>query len=168
MVTLKRYIGRIRKPFGWRGVGRAMRYVVMPAVVAIGIMVAIRTWVVTQYAVTAAHSQYGLMAGDRVLAVRTAYAFGRGPARGDVVLYASPEDATRTLVGCVTAVPGDTILSPRPGNLLEDMYRVGDDVVYRTLILGRVACVTYSIDPEAPFYRCLRPGRFFHGVTAQR
>lgn len=168
-MTFKRYFGKLRLPCvrhlgTLRGVGRVVRYIVLPAVVAVGVMLCLRTWVITQYALTAPDAPAGLRQGDRLLVVRTAYAFGRHPMRGDLVLFRSPEGDGRRLVGVVTAVPGDTVATPREGRLVENMFRVGDVLVFRTLIVGRVACVTYSVAPDAPFYRCLRPGRFFRKV----
>lgn len=42
----------------------------------------------------------------------------------------------------------------------EDRY----GLVPQSHLVGRVLCVSYSVDPAAPFYQCLRKGRFFRSV----
>jgi len=166
MATIKRYIAGFRKPIGWRGVRVALCDIVLPAVVAVVLMVVVRAFVVTQYAVKSNHPAYGLIAGDRILVLRTAYAFGRHPMRGDIVAYHQEGEPQRIVIGRITALPSDTVSQPIAARLLPDMYLIDGQMLHRNHIVGRVEGVTYSIDSAAPFYRCLRRDRFFRSIDA--
>jgi signal peptidase I len=159
MVTIKRYIGRFRKPLFWRGRGVAVRSVILPLVVAGGLLWLVRTYVATPYAVTDARPDMGLLAGDRILALPSYRR--QTPLHGDAIVYHPSTDRRRLAIGRVTAIGGDTIDYPVAGRLRESHLRVDSLVIPRQHIVGRITLVAYSVIPEAPLYHCLRPHRFF-------
>lgn len=157
-MPLKRYIGRFRKPGGWRRVRNALRYIVLPAVVAVALMVVVRAFVLSHYVLGADRTDLGLVAGDRLLVVRPTFDFGHTTARGDVIAY-HPSDTSRTiLIDRVSAVSGDRLHARRLG---QDSLAVGRAVISGSNVVGRATCISYSVIPGAPVYACLRSGRFF-------
>lgn len=148
MSPLKRYIGRFRRPRGWRRVKSALRYIVLPAVVAVVLMVVVRAFVMTHCAVTADREDLGLVTGDRLLVLRPAFDFGHQLSRGDVIAFHPTDSARAVLIDRVTEVEGDSL-------------SIGSYRLSKANIVGRAVCVSYSVIPAAPFYACLRSGRFF-------
>ena len=49
-----------------------------------------------------------LTAGDRLIASRLAYAGGKTPARGDIVIFPAPDDTKTLYIKRVVALPGET------------------------------------------------------------
>lgn len=80
-------------------------------------------------------------------------------------------NALRLHEACRVELRGDTAiwLDKRPlrrAYVTQDYYWVeGSESQYglvpASLLIGRVFCVSYSVDPAQPFYRALRTGRFF-------
>lgn len=175
MVTVKRYIGQFKKPLHWRGGRHFLRFVVMPAVVAVAVLLVVRSMLVTQYVIAVNRYDLELWAGDRVVVNRLAYGwrtplpgvFGRHcvgqrePNRGDMVAFAAPDGSGRVLVERIVALPGDTVRGEQTGILPQLTYMAGTHILGREQLIGRLVGITYSVDPDAPFYRCLRSGRFF-------
>lgn len=147
-MPLKRYIGRFRKPSGWRRVRNALRYIVLPAVVAVALMVVVRAFVLSHYVLEADRTDLGLVAGDRLLVVRPTFDFGHTTARGDVIAYHPSDSSRAVLIDRVSAVSGDSL-------------SVGCAVISGSNVVGRATCISYSVIPGAPVYACLRSGRFF-------
>ena len=188
MVIIKRYIGKMRKPLHWKGRKAFVRFAILPALVAVSLLLAVRLMVVTQYEMPYNRFDLDLLAGDRLVVNRLAYGwktplpqwFGahwlgkRLPKRGDVVVFACPWEGNQVLVERVEALPGDTIELPgsaapnlsteaaptRRYVITSEYCRLGAYVVPRACIIGRVFGITYSVNPEAPFYRCFRRERF--------
>lgn len=184
MVIIKRYIGKIRKPLHWKGRKAFLRLAVLPALVATGLLLVVRTMIVTQYAMPCNRYDLDLLSGDRLVVNRLAYGWrtplpavfgkhevGKRPVRkGDLVAFVSPIANRQVLVERVEALPGDTIdiaASASAGRenrrrfVVNSGYcRVGAYVIPQCNIIGRIIGITYSIDPQAPFYRCLRRERF--------
>ncbi len=175
MATIKRYIGSFRKPLHWKGLKHFLRYILLPAFTAVFIMCIVRTCFVTHFVVSADIPQCGILAGDRLLVNRTAYGFHAPfpalfgphcwgqtkPERGDIVAFWAADGKGQIFVAQIKGLPGDTVRIPRRGILSADTYLVGDSLIMHNQIIGRVSCITYSIEPEDPFYRSLRGGRFF-------
>ncbi len=176
MVTARRYIGRyFRKPPFWKGWRHFLRLVLFPAVVAVVLMLAVRALLLTQYSLAADSASAELLAGDRVLVNRVAYGFrvplsqifgervwgGAIPDTGDLVAARAPGGV---VIDRVTALPGDTVRFPREGILPAGVFRVGNVLVNRWQIVGRVEFVTFSVCPDVPFYKSLRADRFFISV----
>ena len=169
MVTIKRYIGKIRKPLHWKGRKAFLRFAVLPALLAVALLLAVRMMVVTQYEMPYNRLAYGW-------ATPLPRLFGEHhvgeclPKKGDLVSFASPAGNDQVLVERVEALPGDTVV-------VETLLRDGQEMVRRFVvckgygqfgnyivplrcIIGRVFGITYSVDPQAPFYRCFRRERF--------
>ncbi len=175
MATIKRYVGNFRKPLRWKGVKHFLRYVLLPALTAVLVMCIVRAWFVTHIALSVDAPQCGLLAGDRLLINRVAYGFytpfpslwgnhcwGRTkPERGDIVAFCPADGSEQVIVARIEGIPGDTVRVSRRGILPPETYLAGNSLIVHSQIIGRVSCVTYSIAPEAPFYRCLRGSRFF-------
>lgn len=157
-MPFKRYIGRFRKPRGWRKVRNALRYIVLPAVVAVALMVVVRAFVVTHYVLETDRADLDFVAGDRVLVVRPTFDFGHTTARGDIVVYHPADTSRAVLIDRVAATSGDTIAAHRLGR---DSLAVGGYLISGHNLVGRAACISYSVLPDSPFYACLRSGRFF-------
>lgn len=184
MVTIKRYIGKIRKPLHWKGRKAFLRFAVLPALLAVALLLAVRMMVVTQYEMPYNRYDLDLLQGDRLAVNRLAYGwttplprlFGEHhigeclPKKGDLVAFASPAGNDQVLVERVEALPGDTVV-------VETLLRDGQEMVRRFVVckgygqfgnyivplhcvIGRVFGITYSVDPQAPFYRCFRRERF--------
>ncbi len=174
MVTIKRYFGKFKKPLHWRGTIHFLRYLVLPAFTAVGLMMAVRLLLVTQYAVEQNDYRYDLLCGDRVLVNRVAYGFKtpfpalfghhcwgkKMPQKGDLAAFYTPGPAGQVAIDRITALPGDTVSCPNRGILPEDTYQAGEYIITHSALIGRLAGITYSVIPDAPFYRCLRRDRF--------
>lgn len=174
MVTIKRYIGKVRKPLYWRGRRQFARNILLPSVTAVALLCLVRWLLVAQFALSADLPEAGLLAGDRLLVARTAYGlrwpFGEPPAaprnaaempqRGEVAAFVEGGGEGGAKVGVVTALPGDTIV--RDGHryvLPEGLYAAGERLVPHAALLGRVVAVAYSVDDDAPLTDRLRTGR---------
>ena len=176
MVTIKRYIGRFKKPPGWRGTRHFIRYVVLPAAVAVFLMLLVHEMWLTQVSVTTPQKALHLENGDRLLVNRSAYGlrlpFGLGgrqkrffssmPERGDLIAYHRHDG--QLALGRVEALPGDTVDRPERGIVPEGAIVVEQALVDEAQIFGHVVCITYSVDPDRPFYKCLRGDRFFSRI----
>ena len=173
MVTIKRYIGKFKKPLHWRGGRRFLRYIVLPAVTAVLLMLVVRAMFLTQYAIRTDQPALDLMSGDRILVNRAAYGvrtpferlFGphclwqRDPERGDLVVYTAGDGSGNILTDSISALPGDTITSPQRGILPPETYVAGGRIIGHDQLLGRIIVITYSLDPKAPLWHSLRPDR---------
>lgn len=123
MVTIKRYIGKIRKPLHWKGRKAFLRFAVLPALLAVALLLVVRMMVVTQYEMPYNRYDLDLLQGDRLAVNRLAYGwttplprlFGEHhvgeclPKKGDLVAFASPAGNDQVLVERVEALPGDTV-----------------------------------------------------------
>lgn len=188
MVTIKRYFCKMRKPLLWKGRKAFLRFAVLPAVVAIGVLVCVRGMVVTQYEMPYNRFDLDLLEGDRVVVSRLSYGwrtpmpqlFGTHrigacvPKRGDLVAF-SNGNGQQVLIERVVALAGDTIEIPSPeadvtnvsekaksGRFIisKGFCQLGNYIVPTDNIIGRVFGITYSINSQQPFYRCLRRERF--------
>ena len=73
MVTIKRYIGKIRKPLHWKGRKAFLRFAVLPALLAVALLLVVRMMVVTQYEMPYNRYDLDLLQGDRLAVNRLAY-----------------------------------------------------------------------------------------------
>lgn len=98
--------------------GRILRELVFVALLAITLFAA-RSSLADHYVVPTSSMEYTLMPGDRVLVNKLAYGFrtpflgwkitdGTRPARGEVVVFDSPETGKR-LIKRIVAIGGDTV-----------------------------------------------------------
>ncbi|HEX5421187.1 MAG TPA: signal peptidase I [Gammaproteobacteria bacterium] len=92
---------------------------VLALLVLLVLMTAARSSFADHYYVPSGSMEYSLIPGDRIIVDKTAYGFriplttidlfgSRGPRRGDVAIFDSPEDGTR-LVKRIVAIGGDTV-----------------------------------------------------------
>ena len=153
MTAALRSPDRLGKPRRPRSVWAAVRVFVVPPVVALTL----------------------LLAGDRVLVDRTAFglclplpgreaplrAGGREPRRGELVAYEAPGTAEGVRVGRIDGLPGDSLGGGTEGCLVPGTYRAGGDIIARERLIGRLMCVSYSVDRGQPFGKRLRRHRFF-------
>ena len=176
MVTIKRYIGKVKKPLHWRGRRHFLRNVVLPSVTAVLLLLAVRTLLLTQFSLSDNLPASGLLEGDRILVDRTAYGvrnplagffgadrWGRGvPQYGETAVWTETQGAGGMRLGRITALPGDTVTCGTQRYVLAaGTNAAGTDIIIHSQLVGRIVCVTYSIDARAPFYNCLRSGRMF-------
>ncbi|MDO4930276.1 MAG: S26 family signal peptidase [Bacteroidales bacterium] len=173
MVTKKRYFRTFKKPLRWKGGKRFLRYVVLPAFTAVVLMLVVRTMFFTQFALSADQPGLDLMNGDRVLVNRAAYGLHlpfeellgtpcyrqRDPQRGDIVAYYAPDGTGEILVDSISGLPGDTVTTPQRGILPAETYLAGASIVSHQQLVGRIVCITYSVDPDARWWQCLRQDR---------
>jgi len=81
--------------------------VVMVAIVAV-ITVVLRMFVFVPYEIPSGSMEETIMPGDMVFSEKISY-YLRGPERGDIVTFADPEVAGRTLIKRVIATEGQTV-----------------------------------------------------------
>jgi signal peptidase I len=74
----------------------------------VALILAVRWWVTEPFFVQGESMMSSLHDGDRVLVERASYWFGT-PARGDIVVLASPDTESLDLIKRVVAVAGETI-----------------------------------------------------------
>lgn len=172
MVTVKRYIGKFRKPLHWQGWKPFLRRVLLPALLAVSLFLFVRTSLLTQYTVVQTHSSIGILAGDRVLIDRTAYGFElplqraagfpgfapRDPVVGDMIAFR--DEYGRMRIGCVLAVPEEQLRhEDNPDMLPYRKFLTTGGYAFSGQIVGRVICVSYSVDPDKLLG--IRSERFF-------
>ena len=148
MVTIKRYIGKIRKPLHWKGRKAFLRFAVLPALLAVALLLVVRMMVVTQYEMPYNRYDLDLLQGDRLAVNRLAYGWTTplprlfGEHHVVETLLRDGQEMVRRFVVC------------------KGYGQFGNYIVPLRCIIGRVFGITYSVDPQAPFYRCLRRERF--------
>jgi signal peptidase I len=82
---------------------------IVEIVLFVGLVFVIAHFVVASYGMNGNESMKPqLRDDDEIIVNRAAYILA-GPSRGDVVLFASPANAKKLLLGRVIAIPGDTI-----------------------------------------------------------
>ena len=98
--------------------------------ISVAIFLVLRTFIVEAFKIPSGSMERTLLIGDFLLVNKLAYgaeipfthkrlpAIGE-PARGDVIVFESPEDLSKTYVKRVVGLPGDT-LEMRHGNLLRN------------------------------------------------
>jgi len=79
-----------------------------------------------------------LHTGERVLVIKASYWFGE-PQRGDVIIFDSPQDQSRTLIKRVIALPGE-------------MVEIKDGTVYITDVNGDTISLDEPYINEDPHY----------------
>lgn len=175
MKLSKRFSHRVPTPRQSRGVWGTVRVFVLPPLIVLGLLVGVRSLMLTQVSLPSDRPDLGLMAGDRILVNRMAYGLclrqpgqpcstrlgSAEPRRGDLVAYEAPGTAEGLRVGRIDGMPGDSIGYGNKGRLVPGTYRAGNDIIARERLVGRLVCVSYSLDPTKPFGQRLRRDRFF-------
>lgn len=180
--NVKRYFQGIRlSTCTLNGVRRFLPALLVAALV----LLCVRGCFVTQVVVDAGAEMPGLMPGDRIMVGRTAYGLRlpiatrggarhflpKAPERGEWCVAEHPTGSGHFCLLQITALPGDTVSATpeRPDApryvLPQGMYAAGTIVLRHADLIGRPLCITYSVDPEAPWYKCLRPERYFSGIS---
>lgn len=167
MVIIKRYFGRLRKPLGWRRALGTLRRVVLPALCAAAALWGTRTYVLTQYRVGTDRPELHLLQGDRLLVYRLAYLHA-APREGDLVVFTRTEAGVAPQVGRVVAPVATAGASNKKGQA-ERAPRIASqgDTLDGGKVLGRVWCISYSVDAAQPPIRRLRAGRYFKALAAE-
>ncbi len=172
MVTIKRYIGRIKKPLRWRGGSHFARYVLAPAIVAVIVMSLVRAFWFGHYALPYAAPGSTLQSGDRIVVNLAAYGFSTplpfifgehrianaDPERGDLVVFYSADTLATIHTGRVEALPGDTIRLETDNHAAVDAAQTLSDslnVLGRMPSRGILPERTYLVDGEIVGHRAL-------------
>ena len=151
------------------------RYAFLPALVAVGVLLLVRTFLFTPYAVPSDRPDLGLIRGDRVGVVRMAYGWSAPfpnifgyrvlgktqPQRGDIVAFTANDGSGTVLLDRILALPGDTVRGLHSGIVPDNVYLAGTQLIDHRQLLGRASVVVFSVDDEQPFYKALRSKRFF-------
>jgi signal peptidase I len=169
MVAVKRYIWGVRRPsFS----GRMLRLAIVVSVLVL-LLVGVRTFWLMQAEVPSDRSDLGLVAGDRVIVNRCAWGIRHAfpfifsntdqpmsQSLGEIVVYRHPNDETLMTIGRINAPAGRQHKYkgryPQENSCIIDGYDVPNH-----LVVGRVECVTYSLDSTRVFLDQFRPQRFF-------
>ena len=175
MVTVKRYIGHFRRPFA----SSRWRKFVLALLLACGLLVLVRAFLLTQVEVSVDRPDLGLLAGDRLLVNRVSYGlrlpfarpagslrWGKSlPARGEMVVFDYPAGSGHWQVERTSALAGDTLwqgAGRRSYSVVpEGHFVAGHYVIPEYCLVGRPLCTTYSLTPPKPFFRKVRTWRFF-------
>ena len=136
-------------------------------------LLAVRTCWLMQVAVTADRPDLGLFCGDRIIVNRWAWG-GRqafpalfepseewlSNSLGELVVYRHPSEPSGLCIGRVNAPSGGQYIYK--GRRSQPMSCIVDGQDVRCdLIVGRVECVSYSLDSTKTFFRQLRSERLF-------
>ena len=185
MVTIKRYIGKIRKPLHWKGRKAFLRFAVLPALLAVALLLAVRMMVVTQYEMPYNRYDLDLLQGDRLAVNRLAYGWAtplprlfrrtprwRSACRKRVTSWLSPVRRATTRCSLSAwwpcrAIPSWWRLLLRDGREMVRRFVVckgyGQFGNYiRAPALHHRPRLRHHLfrGPQAPFYRCFRRERF--------
>lgn len=153
---------------------RIFRIYILPLLVAALLLVLVRSCLATQCAVGKDLPDCGLLAGDRVLVLRTSYglrmpfesAFGYHrcgfamPEKGEVVAHTASDGSL--MLSRILALPGEKTDEGQP--VPAGYCQTSQGLVAHSALVGRVSAVSYSVDAEAPWYRSLRTKRFFKSI----
>ena len=110
--------------------------------ISVALFLVLRTFIVEAFKIPSGSMERTLLIGDFLLVNKLAYGAEipftqvrlpklREPQRGDVIVFESPEDATKTYVKRLVGVAGDT-LEMREGVLLRNHERVREGYVRHT------------------------------------
>jgi signal peptidase I len=125
--------------------------------ISVALFLVLRTFIVEAFKIPSGSMERTLLIGDFLLVNKLAYgaeipfthkrlpAF-RDPQRGDVIVFESPEDITKTYVKRLVGLPGDT-LEMKDGNLLRNSVRLSERYVWH---------VSPEVDPVEERFRWQR------------
>ena len=125
--------------------------------ISVALFLVLRTFIVEAFKIPSGSMERTLLIGDFLLVNKLAYgaeipfthkrlpAF-REPQRGDVIVFESPEDPTKTYVKRLVGIPGDT-LEMRNGELFRNARRLSERYVWH---------VAPEIDPVEERFRWQR------------
>ena len=175
---MKRYIKGIRKPFNLKG---KLRFAFI-LFVAVLLLVVFRTFFFAQVEVMSPRPDLGLMAGDHVVVNRLCYGirmpmfqqFGYrrwgncSPEIGEIVVFDYPDASGRIGIDRVIGLPGDTLWMEEDSTAFvvvpSGSFGVGQLLLSEKWIVGKPACISYSLDRNRPLHRIFRSKRFFKDI----
>ena len=178
MVTVKRYIRGIRRPFllkGWWGFVFSLMFAVV-------LILVVHTFFFTQVEMRTNRSDLGLLSGDRILVSKMSYGvrvpfaqylgyhrWGTGmPQRGEMVVFDYPGVSKNVSLDRVSGLPGDTVWVEEDEGAFfvvpEGALSIGTLLLPDTCLIGHPVCISFSVDAQQPFYRKLRQKRFFKAI----
>src|SRR5215216_2859991 len=110
--------------------------------ISVALFLVLRTFIVEAFKIPSGSMERTLLIGDFLLVNKLAYGAEipfthvrlpalRDPQRGDVIVFESPEDITKTYVKRLVGVPGDT-LEMKDGTLLRNRSRVPEHYALHT------------------------------------
>ena len=125
--------------------------------ISVAIFLVLRTFIVEAFKIPSGSMERTLLIGDFLLVNKLAYGAEipfthrrlpamRDPRRGDVMVFESPEDPTKTYVKRLVGVPGDT-LEMRNGELYRNGHHLSE---------GYVSHVAPEVDPVEERFRWQR------------
>ena len=125
--------------------------------ISVAIFLVLRTFIVEAFKIPSGSMERTLLIGDFLLVNKLAYGAEipfthkrlpalREPIRGDVIVFESPEDPTKTYVKRLVGVPGDT-LEMRNGVLYRNARRLSEQYVWH---------VAPEVDPVEERFRWQR------------
>jgi len=103
---------------------------VKAAIIALGLALLIRTYVVQAFKIPSESMVRTLLVGDHLLVNKMVYMFG-DPERGDIIVFRYPMDQSRDFVKRVVGLPGETVRVAGEkvfinGKLLDEPYAIYD------------------------------------------
>jgi signal peptidase I len=110
--------------------------------ISVALFLVLRTFIVEAFKIPSGSMERTLLIGDFLLVNKLAYGAEipfthvrlpalRDPQRGDVIVFESPEDMSKTYVKRLVGVPGDT-LEMRDGTLLRNNVKLMERYVFHT------------------------------------
>ena len=110
--------------------------------ISVALFLVLRTFIVEAFKIPSGSMERTLLVGDFLLVNKLAYGAEipftgarlpklRDPQRGDVIVFESPEDLSKTYVKRLVGIPGDT-LEMKNGTLLRNHERVTEGYVLHT------------------------------------
>lgn len=125
--------------------------------ISVALFLVLRTFIVEAFKIPSGSMERTLLIGDFLLVNKLAYGAEipfthkrlpalREPQRGDVIVFESPEDITKTYVKRLVGLPGDT-LEMKDGNLLRNGARLTEQYVWH---------VSPEVDPVEERFRWQR------------
>ncbi len=112
-----RYAGQHAEPKRSR-TGRTLLSIIGMVVLVIALSWGLRTFVFQAYEIPSGSMEETIMTGDMVFSEKLSYYAG-APTQGDIITFADPEIAARTLIKRVIATEGQTV-DLRDGNVYVD------------------------------------------------
>jgi signal peptidase I len=127
---------------------------VVLVLVAVALAVVVKTFFVQAFYIPSGSMEPGLKINDRILVEKPSYWFGKGPSRGDIIVFKDPggwlnanEDSTPS--GPVATALAKIGLYPSGGHLVKRVIGVGGDTVVCCDSSGRISVNGTALDESS-------------------
>lgn len=147
---------------------------ILLVVVAVGLAVVVKTFFVQAFYIPSGSMEPGLKINDRILVEKPSYWFGKGPSRGDIVVFDDPghwltpaDDAGPT--GPLASALAKIGLYPSGGHLVKRVIGVAGDKIVCCDSSGRITVNGTPLDEQsyiAPQTACDGPMAGCNGWSA--